>query len=162
MIMMKKTIFLVILLYLVFLNTFSSRAYCQDWVYVGTNENYTQYYKSSSVTIDKQNKTIKVWEKKVYTAKGRIDWLNSQDSLEKNNYNDIQYISALLIFDYNNLKYTVNKITGYSKAGVELFSEQYQIEWINIITVSIGAILLNKVLKDYNIQQYCSVNCPVK
>jgi hypothetical protein len=162
MIMMKKTIFLVILLYLVFLNTFSSRAYCQDWVYVGTNEDYTQYYKSSSVIIDKQNKTIKVWEKKVYTAKGRIGWLNSQDSIEKHNYNDIQYILGLLTFDYNKLKYTVTQITGYSKSGVGLFSEKYPIEWINIMSVSIGAILLNKVLKDYNIQQYCSVNCPVK
>jgi hypothetical protein len=127
-------------------------------VYVGSNEAYAQYYKSSSVTIDKQYKTIKVWEKKIYTDKGRIDWLNNQDSIEKHNYNDIQYILGLLIFDYNKWKYTVTHITGYSKSGVGLFSEKYPIEWINITSISIGETFLNKILKDYKIQQYCQVN----
>jgi len=150
---LKKTIFLVILVSLVFLTTFSSRVYCEDWVYVGSNENYTQYYKSSSVTIDKQNKTIKVLEKKVYTDKGRINWLNNQDSIEKNKYNDIQHILGLIFLDYNKWKYTVTHITGYSKSGVGLFSEEYPPEWINIISVSIGDIFLHKILKDYKIQR---------
>lgn len=53
--MLKKIVFFVILVSLVSLTIHPSKGYCEDdWVYVESNETFTDYYNSSSIKIDKK------------------------------------------------------------------------------------------------------------
>jgi hypothetical protein len=73
-------IFLVICVSVVFLFILPLNGCCDDWVRVGINHNFSVYYNKSSVKIDKEKKTIEVWEKRVYTEKGRKILLKDIDS----------------------------------------------------------------------------------
>ena len=151
--MLKKTIFLVILASLVSLITLPSIVYGDDWVYVGKVDYFTLYYNSSSLKIDKQNKTIKVWVKFVYTEKGKIRFLKDYDSIKKQEYIDINHSLYLYLLDYKNLKYDITHMTDYSKSGNALKDNEYPINLVDIIPDSTGDVLINKVIKDYNIQK---------
>lgn len=155
----KKIIFLEILVSLVFLTTLPSNGYCDDWVKTGGCKDFTLYYKSSPVKIDKENKIIKVWTKSVFTEKGKIDfkkiWV---DILKKQALNDINYQLDLNLLDYKEWKFKITQTIYYSKSGDRLLAyeyqpNEYQPEWINIIPDSVSDSLLIKILKDNNISR---------
>ena len=144
---------IVILLFLVSLTTIPPKGYCDDWVYSNSWEDFTQYYNSSSIIIDKQDKIIKVWEKRIYTNKGRINLLNNCDRIEIPMYKKISYSLILNLIDYNNRKFTPIWIAHYSEFDQVLFSLKYKPEWNQIITDSIGDNIYTQLIKKYNIQR---------
>lgn len=151
--MLKKTIFFVILVSLVSLTTLHLKGYCDEWVYVESYKNFTQYYNSSSVKIDKQNKIIKLWEKRVYTEKGKIDFFGTCDSNEKLKYTDIDHTLGLVLLDYKNWKYSINHIKYYAKSNNVVFDGERPTKWRDITPDSKDESCFNKILKDYNIHR---------
>ncbi|MFI5331505.1 MAG: hypothetical protein ACHQ2F_10825, partial [Desulfobaccales bacterium] len=92
---------LVIFVSLVSLTIRASNGYCdENWIPVGKTDDYTDYYNSSSVKIDKVKKIIKVWVKSVYTERGIINLLEGSKDIEKQKYNDISYKLTLYLFNY--------------------------------------------------------------
>jgi hypothetical protein len=144
---------LVISLSLISLATLFSIGYCDDWVFVTSNEDFTQYYDSSSVKIDKQNKTIEVWVKLVFSDKGKIDFLENKGSKIKHKYIDINYQLKHYLLNYNELKSSISFISYYSKSDKLLFHREYIPEWKNIIPDNYLDKLIYKLLEDYNIQR---------
>jgi hypothetical protein len=151
--MLKKTIFLLILLSLVSVTTLPSNGCCDDWVYVGSNKACTLYYKSSTVKIDKQNKTIKFWVKNVWTEKGKIMVLENYDSTSKQKFADIKHDLALHLLDYKQWKSCTTHITVYSKSGNVILDEEYPSKWSDITPDTLEETLFNQILKDYKIQR---------
>jgi hypothetical protein len=153
--MLKKTIFLVMLVSLVSLTTLPSNGYCEDWVYGGSNKYCTLYYNSSSVKIDKQNKIIKVWVKFMYTEKGRILKLEGLNSIEKQIQIDMNHELWLFLLDYKQWKTTVTTITLYSKSGDVLRSGKGEgpTKWQDITPDTLEEAFFNQILKDYKIQR---------
>ena len=144
---------LVILVSLVFLTISLLKGYCDDWVLVDNNKDYTTYYNSSSVKIYKQQKIIKVWGKDVYTEKGKIDVLKNIEGIEKRKYSDINHTLTLFLFDYKEWKMSLNNIIHYSNSGDVLFDKNYLTKWNDMKPESESDLFLNKILKDYNIQR---------
>jgi hypothetical protein len=151
--MLKKITFFVILVCLIFLTTLLTNGYCDDWVYVVRDLKFTYYYNLSSVKIDKQHKTIQVWEKEVYTDKGKMDLLNKMDSIERQKFTDLNHRLILYLINYKNRKYSINYVTYYSNSDNILFSHKYTPEWHDIISDSVFDFFFNKLIKDYNIQR---------
>lgn len=149
-----KIIFYLVLVSLVSLTTLPLNGYCDDWVYVYSDKDFTQYYKSSSVKIDKQKKIIKVWVKYVYTFKGKKDLLNEIESIQVHRkLIDISYSLSLWLLDYKESKLSIAQRSHYSKTGDLLSMDDKSTEWINIIPDSKGDFIFNQILKDYNIQR---------
>ncbi|MBM4300640.1 MAG: hypothetical protein FJ121_03785 [Deltaproteobacteria bacterium] len=147
-------VFLVILVSLVSLTTLTSMGYCEDdWVYVVENEDYIMYYKPSSVKIDKQKKIYEVLQKREFTEKGKVNFLNLYDILKKHKYNDINHTEMLYSVDYNKKKYNRTHITYYSKSGNVLFDGKPPIKWNDININTLGNEIFNKIMEDYNIQR---------
>jgi hypothetical protein len=151
--MLKKTIFLVILVSLVSVTTLHSNGYCDDWVYVGSNKAFTLYYKSSTVKIDKQNNIIKLWVKNVYTEKGKIMLLDSHDSISKQKLADIKHDLLLYLLDYKQCKCCFTHITSYSKSGNVILDGEYPPKWSDITPDTLEETLFNQILQDYNIKR---------
>jgi hypothetical protein len=146
-------VILVILVCLFSLSILPSTGYGDEWVRVLWDEEYTWYYNSSSFKIDKQEKTIKVWTKRVFTDKGKIIFLNDYDSSYKNKLKKFNYQLGLEIFDYNNWKYCLTRLIYYTKSGDVLLSEEIPPKWIDIPPDSRGDFLHNRILKDFKIQR---------
>jgi hypothetical protein len=148
-------IILVTCVCLVSLFKFTSNGYCSDdWVYVMSVEDYTIYYNSSSIKIDKQNHIIKVWVKDVLTNKGRDNLLKKSDSVIKDkNIKDFNHILRLLLLDYRDWKFSYNNITYYKKSGDVLLGRELPIEWKSIPPDSVFDYLFNKMCEDYNIKR---------
>ena len=145
-------VFLVVSVCLVSIITFPSNGYSDNWVYVGINDNFSVYYNKSSVKIDKDKKTIEVWEKRIYTDKGRKILLKDID-INKEKYADINYTLILYLLDYKNWLNCITQITYYSKSGNILFDQKYPRDWFNIIPDSTGDTLFSEILRDNNIQR---------
>jgi hypothetical protein len=145
--MVRKIGFFVILVYLV---CFTTNGYCDDWVYVGSNKGFTLYYKSSTVKIDKKNKTIKVWVKTVYTEKGKNVLLEKQD---KQKFADIKHDLILNLFDYQQWKRGFTHITVFSKSDNIILEEEYPPKWSDITPDTVYDTLLNQLLNDFNIKR---------
>lgn len=153
MFMLKKAIFFVIMVSLVCLTTLPSNGYCDEWVYVASDQDFTLYYNSSSVKIDNKNNIIEVWVKRVFSDKGKIDFFEKKDSITKQKYIDINHKLKLYLLNYKELKSSILYISYYSKSGNLLFHREYQPEWKNIIPDTYLEKLINKLLKDFNIQR---------
>ena len=151
--MKLKTIFLAIPLSLILLVTLASHAYCDDWLLIGKNKNYTLYYNSSSVIIDNKNHVIKVMGKRVLTKKGKIEFFDdfNKDNVKEQEYIDLSYSIGLYLLDYQQRKYCFNDITAYSKSGDVLYKDSSILKWEDITPESLNEILINKLIKDYNI-----------
>lgn len=154
MFMIKKAVFWVILISLVSLTALPLNGYCDEWVFVEKNEYGSHYYNPSSVKIDKQNNTIKVWSKSVYTEEGKSDFLDSFDSRHRQKYKDISQSLYLQLFDYNKMKDCVTRSIDYSKSG-SVLSDQTgpKPNWHPIFPGTTSSNLFNKLVKDYNIQR---------
>jgi hypothetical protein len=143
-------VILVILVCLVSLTTFLPNGYCEDWVEYESNDDFTLYYKPSSVEFDKELKTVKVWTKWVYTEKGRIDYLKR---INQPNNNDFGFKITIDVIDYKNNKYIVKKIIHYSKLGDILLALDGNRNWLDIVPNTNIDVLINKLLNNSNIQR---------
>lgn len=149
-------VFFVISMALVSITSLTTKGYCDDyWVYVTRNELFTQYYNSSSVKIDKQNKIIQVWIKVVYTTKGKSDYLEKlkKINLFRDDYFDFKEDLTLMLYNYNEMKNYIKQITYYSASGSVIDSLKGRNKWNDILPGSIGETTLNKLLEDYNIKR---------
>jgi surface-adhesin protein E len=143
---------LVISLWVACLTTFSLQAYCEDdWVLLNSNENSNTYYNPVTIKIDKPNNVIKVWIKRVFTEKGKINLLNKFNSIAKQKYADINYVSGLYLFNYSEQKISLIHMIFYSKSGNELLNGEPTPKWHDIVPHSVDDLTFNRILKDYNI-----------
>jgi hypothetical protein len=150
-----KTIFLTIFLSWISLVTLTLNGSCDDWVLIGSNKNFTLYYNSSSVKIDDKNHLIKVLGKRVLTKNGKIEFFNdfNKDNIKEQEFIDLSYSVGLYLLNYKQRKFSFNDITAYSKSGDVLYMDNSILKWEDIIPDSLGEILINKLIKDYNIQR---------
>jgi hypothetical protein len=137
-----------------------------DWVYIGSYKNHTQYYRKSSVIIDEGKNIINVLVKNV-TKKKSVFYLQYPYNIKEPKY--IKYSQQLkwYLLNYENWKFTITRITDYSKSGNVLLDTKYQLIWLhNIFSVkwddimadSLVENLLNKLIQDYNIWNSLSVD----
>jgi hypothetical protein len=148
---LQKTNFVVIIVVLFSPITLTLNGYCDDWVLVGINENYSVYYHKSSVKIDKEEKIIQVTMKRIYTEKGKTAF--NKANIDKQIYDKINYVLILYLFNYHESTYNVNNIAYYTKSGEALFNHKYQLIWDKIIPNSENNLFFKKVLQDFNIQK---------
>lgn len=147
---------LVILISLVSLTTLPLKGYCDDWVFVISNEEFKSVdYNTKSIKIDKLKYIIEVEIKNVYTTKKKNDLLNEykKDNITLNKYNEIEYQLILFKFNYKEWKWIINRNIFYSKSDEVVKSETYSSEWEDISPEDMGDFILNKILKDYNLQR---------
>jgi hypothetical protein len=130
-----------------------------DWVYVGSYKNHSQYYKKSSVTIDEKNNIINVLVNNVKKNKN-IVYLQNTYSIKEPNYIKFNQQLKWYLLNYKKLIFAITRITDYSKSGNVLLDTKYQpkwlhnifpIKWDDIIPDSSIDFFLNKLLQDYNI-----------
>ena len=137
-----------------------------DWVYVGSYKNYSQYYRKSSVTIDEGKNIINVLVKSIVKKKSAV-YLQSPYNVTEPKY--IKYNQQLkwYVLNYENWKFTITRITDYSKSGNVLLDTKYQpvwlhnifpVKWDDIMSESLVEFLLNKLIQDYNIWSSLSVD----
>jgi hypothetical protein len=148
-----KAKFFLVLVCLVSLINFPSNGYGDDWVLIKKDENISEYYNSSSIKIDKENQTIKVWIKKIYSEKGRINYLKDLGSIKQSYYKDIKTDLYLLLLNYNKWQFSQIHIKRYSKSNEELFDYEYPMKWYNIDKDSDTDFLINRLLSDYKIKR---------
>jgi hypothetical protein len=127
--------------------------YNDDWVYLNGDEYITQYYNSSSINLDKQNKLIRFLVKNVFTDKGKIDLLKDFNSEDKQTYIDFGYNLGLTLLDYNHYKYMLIYLIDYSISNNILRDYKYPSIWRDIVNNSNFDIFLNRLLKVYNIKR---------
>ena len=144
---------LIILMSMVSLITFSSIVLGDDWVKIGSDEEFTQYYNSSSVKIDKRKKTIEVWVKLVFTDKGKSDFLEKKDNKSKQKYIDINHQLKHYLLNYKELKSQIIFVSFKTKTDKLLFHRAYIPEWKYIIPDTFLDKLTNQLVNDYNIQE---------
>lgn len=138
---------------MVSLITFSSIVLGDDWVKIGSDEEFTQYYNSSSVKIDKRKKTIEVWVKLVFTDKGKSDFLEKKDNKSKQKYIDINHQLKHYLLNYKELKSQIIFVSFKTKTDKLLFHRAYIPEWKYIIPDTFLDKLTNQLVNDYNIQE---------
>jgi hypothetical protein len=137
-----------------------------DWVYVGSYKNHTQYYSESSVTIDEGKNIINVLVKNITKIKSAV-YLQYPYNIKEPKY--IKYNQQLkwYLLNYENWKFTITRITDFSKSGKVLLDTKYQpiwlhnifsVKWDDIMADSLVDILLNKLIQDYNIWNSLSVD----
>lgn len=139
--MLRRIIFFINILLSIFLSILPLNGYCDNWVYIGNNEDFTDYYNSSSVKIDKQNKTIEVRVKRVYTEKGKINYKSGDYSLNS------------ILLNYKECKWCITHLTNYSKSGNVLFDDERPPKWSDIKPDSVIDKIINQIIKDYKIQR---------
>ena len=130
-----------------------------DWVYLGSYKNHTQYYRKSSVIIDEEKNTINVLVKSIAKPK-EVAYSQNAYSAKKPNYNQCKQQNKWYVFNYKKWQFTITRITDYSKSGNVLLETVYQPKWLhNILPVKWDDIMpgstvdlfLNKLLEDCNI-----------
>jgi hypothetical protein len=149
----SKTLFIWLLVGLVSLLNFPSNGYGDDWVLIKKDDKISKYYNASSIKIDKENRIINVWVKKIYSEKGRIDYLKDLGSIKQSYYKDIKIDLYLLLLNYQDLKFSQIYLKQYSKSGEELFDHEYPIKWYDIEKNSEVDLLTNMILSNFKIKR---------
>jgi hypothetical protein len=130
-----------------------------DWVYLGSYKDHTQYYRKSSVIIDEEKNTINVLVNSIAKPK-EIAYSQNAYSAKTSNYNQCRQQNKWYVFNYKKWQFTITRITDYSKSGNVLLETVYQpkwlhnifpVKWDDIIYGSTVDLFLNKLLEDYNI-----------
>lgn len=130
-----------------------------DWVYLVSYKNHTQYYRKSSVIIDEEKNTINVLVKRV-TKKKNIIHLQNVYSVKDPNYIKFNQQDKWYLFNYKKWQYTITCIIDYSKSGNVSLETKYKpnwlhnifpVKWDDIMPDSTVDIAFNKLLQDYNI-----------
>jgi hypothetical protein len=127
-----------------------------EWVLVREDCYFTDYYNPSSVIIDIENSNITLLMKKVSSNKGNNDLSKILDN--NNILVDKQFVfrsHPLLQYsiNYKDNKYFIEKMTYYNNSGHEICSIGSKPQWMKIHKGYVADILLNKILKDYNINR---------
>jgi hypothetical protein len=121
---------LLISLSCIFTFTLTSPGYCDDWVYIFNSQDYTDYYNKRTININKNTHIIKVWIKRKYTVKGKIEFLNfikqKGDSIDK--YISIDHSLLLHYINYKEREFSINNSTWYSTTGYPLLETKLPIE----------------------------------
>ncbi len=139
---------------LVCLTAFSLQAYGgEDWILLNSNENSNIYYNPVTIDIDRPNNIIKVWVKRVYTEKGKINLLNKFNSIQKQKMADINYILALYLLNYSEWKISITHMTFYSNSGNVLLNGEPTPKWHDIVPRSVDDFIFNQILKNYSIKR---------
>jgi len=137
-----------------------------DWVYIGSYKNHTQYYKKSSVTIDENKNIINVLVKNITKKKSAV-YLQYPYSIKEPKYITYNQQLKWYLLNYEKWKFTITRITDYSKFGNVLLDTKYQpiwlhnifpVKWDDIMADSLVDFLLNKLIQDYNIWNSLSVD----
>ena len=148
---------LVIVVFLIFFTTFPSIVQGDNWVLLDTNEDYSCYYNSSSIKIDKTNNIIMVWTKNVYTDKGKNGVINEfvKRKVDIDKIKNVDYKYIYFSIYYMDLKYCINKVTLYSKNGMVLLNYDIPDKLVeeDISPDSIMDKLMNILLKEYHIKK---------
>ena len=133
----------------------SNPVYDDTFVFIKSTDKITYYYNPHSIKIDKRNHIIKVWTKRVYTDKGKLDFVKGFKEYDVTivNINKLEFTLGLEYINYKDNKVSVNEIIDYSDSGEVLGKSTYSTKWISIVSGGDGEIILNKILKDYNIQR---------
>ena len=130
-----------------------------DWVYLGSYKNHTQYYKKSSVIIDEEKNTITVLVKSATRTKD-IVYLQKIYGSKEPNYIKCKQQNKWYVFNYKKWQFTITSITDYSRSGKVLLETVYQhnwlhnifpVQWDDIMPGSIVDLYLNRLLEDYDI-----------
>jgi hypothetical protein len=141
----NRWIIFLITLSCVFTFTFPSNGYCDEWVLVGKDIKVLFYYNKTNIQIDTKSDQIKVWIKLMWTKKGLKELNPIEDEMSKT--------LCLYYFNYKQWKQYLNRRINYSKSGIIIDDIPYKTNWEDILPDSIGNIITNKILKDYNIQR---------
>jgi hypothetical protein len=150
-----KTTFIVIVVSLISFTLFASITYGSNWVFVKTNDNFTIYYDSDSIKIDKNRNIISVKVVRVYSD----NYISNLDNLFKNlkgvktnKYTEVSHSLQSYLINYKELKYRVINMKHYSNSG-KILSEGNSIPWTNIKPDSEVDILANQILENNDIQR---------
>jgi hypothetical protein len=149
----KNTIFVTLLCLYIF--TALLFIGCSDnWVEVGGTQDYIIYYKPSSVKIDKDNKTILVLTKYVYTEKGIMfaKKMFAPFIQDKDYYDKFAYSLDLYLFNYKDWEFAIIQNTAYSKSDGILFNKDNIPQWQKIDNTNISLILINTLIREYDIK----------
>ena len=137
-----------------------------DWIYIGSYKNHTQYYRKSSVTIDEGKNIINVLVKNVTKKKSAV-YLQYPYSIKEPKYIKYNQQFKWYLLNYENWQFTITRITDYSKSGNVLLDTKYKpiwlhnmfpVKWDDIMADSLVENLLNKLIQDYNIWNSLSVD----
>lgn len=140
-----------------------------DWVYVGSYKDYTQYYRKSSVAIDEGKKVISVLVKSIIKIKSAV-YLQYPYNIKEPKCVKYGHQLKWYLINYENWKFTITRITDYSKYGNVLLDTKYQpiwlhnifpVKWDDIKADSLVDFLLNKLIQDYNIWSSLSVDIKI-
>ena len=126
-----------------------------NWVHITTTDEYIYYYNPLTIVIDKQQYVVKVEIKRVYTDKGRDNLLNKLKghNLDTTKFDNINYSLGIQYINYRDYIYGLTDITEYSKSGEMIYFSTSSNEVMWIEPNSVGEDILNKLIKDYNIQR---------
>jgi hypothetical protein len=119
-----------------------------DWVFITSTDECSFYYKSNIVNIDSKLNIITVWVKCLYTDKGKLDFLNKYKEAK---YIDIDRALCKVLINYQTNKYHIDRVVYYSKSDNIIGSDELSVKIDDFIPQAVGAKLLIRIFKDYNI-----------
>jgi hypothetical protein len=122
----------------------------EEWVFVLNTGDCNIYYNKDSISIDTQDYIIKVWVKLVYTDKVKQEF---QKTHNEEKYKDIDYMLAIILFNYKERNINEKKNIYFSKSNEVIKTDELSGKWEDLIPGYNGDIFLNKLLKDYNIKR---------
>lgn len=135
-------------------NIFILNGYCDSWILLSSDKITKEYYFDKPIEINNEKKVIVIVLKKVLTKEGKIKYRKDYKSLFKEECdNNIAYLLAANYLDYGNWKYSINHIMGYSNSNKQLFKKDFGTHWQDIVPDSTYDIILEKLIKDYNIKR---------
>lgn len=126
--------------------------YCSEWVYVGITKDgrFNSYYNNKDITFYDDNK-IKVWVKQTYSQK-------VQDEIDKKYRKESFYTNLktnedlfLTIYDYYSNTSDIIEYIRYANGNIK--DRSFNSIKSNIIPGGDYDIILDKILKDYNIKR---------
>jgi hypothetical protein len=121
-----------------------------DWIFVTGNNEGKWYYKSNSIYIDNQTHNIKGWIKVIYTDNGKQEFIKTH---KEDKYKDIDRALSMVLINYKELKYQVEKVNYYINSGHMIGSAELSVEQNDFIPKSVADKLLIKIIEDYNIKR---------
>jgi hypothetical protein len=133
----------------------SSKKSSNKWVFIGSNDFYTDYYDSTSVEINSLFFTVTC--NRVYTNKAKKRLSDYRETLNISNdmIPDIHHSLYSYDFDYKGRKNILLMAMHVSKSGAVLgdwiLTSLHEMDDIKPGTAD--DLILNKILKDYNIQR---------
>ena len=147
---MKKIISVISLSFLVLLLLVSNVIGSSDWVEYRTDENGSVWlYKKGNIEKKGGNYIVQVWDKLVYSDKGREKYIqkNTEKGLSNEGFDKLSNIKGLKEMDCNKRRYRLLSTTWYDTDDKVLYSDSIEGDWDYIVSDSYGDILFKKVCK---------------